>query len=57
VEIVNARGVIIKLMLILLEKAHLERFYQDLGDNVLVGISNTAYINNELTLDYIQHFN
>jgi hypothetical protein len=57
VETVSARGAIIKLMLILLEKAHLERFYQDLGDNVLVGISNTAYINNKLTLDYIQHFN
>jgi hypothetical protein len=44
-------------MLILPGKAYLERFYQDLGDDVLVGISNTVYINNKLTLDYIQHFN
>jgi hypothetical protein len=57
VEAVSARGVVIKLMLILLGKAHLERFYQDLSDNVLVSISNTAYINDELALDYIQHFN
>jgi hypothetical protein len=57
VEAVSARGVVIELMLILPGKAHLERFYQDLGDDVLVGISDTAYINNELALDYIQHFN
>jgi hypothetical protein len=53
IKIVNARGVIIKLMLILLKKAHLERFYQDLGDDVLVSISNIMYINNKLALDYI----
>jgi hypothetical protein len=53
VEVVSARGVVIKLMLILLRKAYLERFYQDLDDNVLISISNTIYINNKLALDYI----
>ena len=43
-------------MLILLGKTHLERFYTDLGDNVLVGLSNTGYTNDELYYQYIIHF-
>jgi hypothetical protein len=57
VKIVSARGTIIKLMFILLEKTYLERFYQDLGDNVLLSLSNTIYINNKLVYKYIMHFN
>jgi hypothetical protein len=44
-------------MLILLGKTYLERFYQDLANDVLVGMSDTTYINNELAYQYIMHFN
>jgi hypothetical protein len=44
-------------MFILPGKTHLERFYQDLGDDVLLGLSDTAYINDELVYEYIMHFN
>jgi hypothetical protein len=57
VEAVSARGAVIKPMLILLGKTHLERFYQDLADDILVDMLDTAYINNELAYQYIMHFN
>jgi Tc5 transposase DNA-binding domain len=56
VEAVSAGGAIIKEMLILPGKTHLERFYTDLGDNVLVGLSETRYTNDELSYKYIIHF-
>jgi hypothetical protein len=56
VEAVSAAGIAIELMLILLGKLHLERFYRDLGDDILVGLSDTGYTNDELTFTYIQHF-
>ena len=43
-------------MLILPGKVHLERFYRDLKDEILVGLSDTGYANDELTYAYIQHF-
>jgi hypothetical protein len=57
VEAVSARGTIIKLMFILPGKTHLERFYQDLDDDVLLDLSDTVYINDELAYEYIMHFN
>jgi DDE superfamily endonuclease len=56
VEAVSAAGIAIEPMLILPGKLHLERFYQDLGDDILVGLSDTGYANDELTFTYIQHF-
>jgi DDE superfamily endonuclease len=56
VEAVSAGGAVIKEMLILPAKCHLERWYEDLGDDVLVGISESGYINNELLYEYIRHF-
>jgi DDE superfamily endonuclease/Tc5 transposase DNA-binding domain len=56
VEAVSAGGAVIEEMLILPGKTHLERFYTDLGDNVLVGLSDTGYTNDELSYQYIIHF-
>jgi hypothetical protein len=44
-------------MLILLGKTHLERFYQNLADDILVDMLDTTYINNKLAYQYIMHFN
>lgn len=56
IEAISATGQVIKPMLILSGRVHLERFYQDLKDEVLVGLSDTGYANNELNWAYIQHF-
>jgi hypothetical protein len=34
----------------------MKSWYKDLGDDVLVGVSNTSYINDELSYKYILHF-
>lgn len=57
VEAVSAAGNVIEEMLILSGKTHLERFYTDLSDNVLVGLSESGYTNDELSYQYIIHFN
>lgn len=56
VEAVSATGIVLDPMLILPGRVHLERFYQDLKDEVLIGLSDTGYANDELTYAYIQHF-
>jgi DDE superfamily endonuclease len=43
-------------MLILPGKVHLERFYHDLQEDVLVGLSESGYSNDELAYEYIHHF-
>jgi len=43
VEAVSAGGAVIEEMLILPAKVHLERWYEDLGDDVLVGVSDSGY--------------
>ena len=43
-------------MFILLERIHLERFYQDLKNKVLIELLDTEYVNDEFTYIYIQHF-
>jgi hypothetical protein len=44
-------------MFILVEKTYLERFYQDLANNVLINILDTTYINNKLAYLWIMYFN
>jgi len=56
VEAVSAGGAVIKEMLIVLGKAHMQSWYQDLRDDVLVGVSDTGYTNDELSYEYILHF-
>jgi hypothetical protein len=56
VEAVSAKRVAIKKILILLEQTYLERYYNDLGDNVLIGLSDTGYSNNKVTYQNILHF-
>ena len=56
IETVNATRAVIESMFILSRKVHLERFYRDLKNEVLVGLSDTEYVNDELTFTYIQHF-
>jgi hypothetical protein len=43
-------------MLILLGRVHLERFYHELQEEVLIGLSDSRYANDELSWEYIQHF-
>jgi hypothetical protein len=56
VEAVSAGGAVIKEMLIVPGKTHIESWYKDLGDDVLVGVSDTGYTNDELSYEYILHF-
>jgi hypothetical protein len=55
VEAVSAGGAVIVEMLILPGKTHMERWYENLGDDVLVGVSDSG--NDELSYQYILHFN
>ena len=43
-------------MLILPGKVHLERFYYELQEEVLVGLLETGYSNDEFSYEYIRHF-
>jgi hypothetical protein len=56
VEAISAGGAVIDEMLILPGKVHLERFYYDLQGEVLVGLSDTGYSNDELSFEYMKHF-
>jgi len=56
VEAVSAGGAVIEEMLIVPGKTHMESWYKDLGDDVLVGVSDTGYTNDELSYEYILHF-
>jgi hypothetical protein len=40
-------------MLILTGKVHLARFYEDLQGNIMIGLSESGYTNDELSYDYI----
>jgi DDE superfamily endonuclease/Tc5 transposase DNA-binding domain len=56
VEAVNAGGVVIEPMFILPGKVHMDGFFLELPDEVLVDLSDTAYTNDELTYEWIFHF-
>ena len=56
IETVSTTGVVIEPMFILSGKVYLERFYRDLKNEVLVDLSDTGYVNDELSYVYIQHF-
>jgi hypothetical protein len=56
VEAISADGAVIKLMLILTRKVHLARFYEDLQGDIMISLSESGYTNDELSYDYIQHF-
>jgi hypothetical protein len=57
IEAVSAGGAAIPLMLIIQGKVHDERWYQDrLHPATRVGLSDTGYTNDELALDWLQHF-
>jgi hypothetical protein len=49
IEVVSVRGAVINEMLIILRKWHLESWYPDLDNNVLISVSNTGYTNDELS--------
>ncbi|ERF69424.1 hypothetical protein EPUS_09427 [Endocarpon pusillum Z07020] len=55
IEAVSAGGIVIQPMLILPAKTHLERHFSDLEDDVLLGVSESGYNNNELAYKYIHH--
>jgi hypothetical protein len=56
IKAVSASGAVIKLILILPGKVYLERFYHDLQKDVLVGLSESGYSNDELAYEYIHYF-
>jgi hypothetical protein len=51
VKTVSAGGAVINEMLIISGKRHLEGWYSDLDDNILIGISDTGYTNDELSFE------
>jgi Tc5 transposase DNA-binding domain len=56
VEAISTGKAVIEEMLILPGKVHLEHFYRELQGEILVGLSETGYSNDELTYEYIMHF-
>ena len=56
IKTVNTVEVVIKLIFILSRKIHLERFYRDLKNEILIDLLDTGYVNNELSYVYIQYF-
>jgi hypothetical protein len=56
VEVVSVEGAIINEMLFIPGKRHLESWYPDLDDNVLISVSDTSYTNDELLFEWIKHF-
>jgi hypothetical protein len=58
VEAISAAGEVIPPMLILKAVQHLFQWYAHthIPDNYLLGVSDTGYNNDELALDWIQHF-
>jgi DDE superfamily endonuclease/Tc5 transposase DNA-binding domain len=56
VEAVSAGGAVIEEMLIVPGKSHMASWYNDLSDDVLVGVSDTGYTNDELSYEYMLHF-
>ncbi|KAF2179752.1 CENP-B protein, partial [Zopfia rhizophila CBS 207.26] len=60
VEAISASGEVIPPMLILKAKNHLAQWYNHTeipGDYHLLGVSDSGYNNDELSLDWIEHFN
>jgi hypothetical protein len=53
VEAISAGGAVIKPILILIGKVHLARFYEDLRGDIMIGLSESEYTNDELSYDYI----
>lgn len=58
VETVAADGSVLALFIILKDKVHLSKWYTrtKLPDNYTVGVSETAYNNDELSVEWIKHF-
>jgi hypothetical protein len=57
VECVQADGSTIPLMVIVPGKQHLERMFPEgLQNNVLLGVSNTGYNNDDLSLAWLHHY-
>jgi DDE superfamily endonuclease len=58
VETISADGYDIPPMIIIAAKLHMESWYKnELPDDVLLAVSETGYSNDELSLQWIQHFN
>jgi hypothetical protein len=56
VEAVNAAGEVIEPMLVVTGVVLQERWFEGLSDETLVGTSLSGYVNDELALEWIQHF-
>ncbi|KAF2178670.1 DDE-domain-containing protein [Zopfia rhizophila CBS 207.26] len=58
VEAISASGVVIPPLLILKAKQHLFQWYNHtfIPNDYILGVSGSGYNNDELTLDWIQHF-
>lgn len=57
IEAVSADGRLIPPMLIIAGKNHMEQWYPDeLNEETLIGVSETGYSNDELSMDWLRHF-
>jgi hypothetical protein len=55
-ETISADGDALPPMIILSGILHQEKWYTKLPDNYLVGVSETGYSNDELSMDWLKHF-
>lgn len=56
VKAVSADETVIDPIFILSDRVHQEHFYRDIDENVLVEFSDSDYLNDKLSYEYIQHF-
>jgi hypothetical protein len=49
IKAISASEAVINKMLILPERVHLKRFYHELQEEVLIGLSDSEYANDELS--------
>lgn len=56
VEAISASGGAIAPMIIISGKTHQGSWFQHLHDNTLIGVSETGYTNDDLTLEWLKHF-
>jgi hypothetical protein len=56
VEAINAAGGAAPAMLVITGKVHQAAWFENLHDDALVGVADTGYVNDELMLAWIAHF-
>jgi hypothetical protein len=56
VEAISAASEVVPAMLVIAAKTHQAAWFESLHNDTLVGVADTSYMNNELMLTWIAHF-